>query len=678
MSEPTAPPPERDAPTPGAPIHTVAGPAGSGLEAGSAPGPEAGSAPDIRPYLEIRTASPSGWAPDGSRLLVSSDLPGSAQVHRLDLDAAPALPVRAEDLAVVTRFPEPIGAGYLPADPTGAGQDRLLLATDAGGNERHQLYTATDRPATPLRGAEDLDPLVVDPEHIHRPGGVTRDGRLLAYATNRVDGVAFDTWVRDLVTGTERRVVAASGWTGPGGFCPAGRWLAVSQLTTRAGDNRVWLVDLEVVGDEPVVLDAEAPGVVELAPHAAAAAAVGTPSWLPDGSAFSFATDAGREHVGIARGTPDGAWEYVIEPGWDAGAMVDWSGRHLLVAWNADGRTRAELRDPHTLAVTAEVPLPGDGVAGGFRFTRDGRWLAFAYSSPLVPGDTWRLDTVTGALQRLTVSPCPVDPASFVAAELVRLPAHDGLEIPAFVFRPRRSSTAPLRSAGRGSTPVVVVLHGGPESQYRPSFAPLTQYLVAQGFAVVAPNVRGSTGYGRRYQHLDDREKRFDAIADLAAVHDWLATQPDLDEERAALYGGSYGGYLVLAGLAMQPERWAAGVDVVGMSNLVTFLEHTAAWRRAFREREYGSLEHDRDLLVALSPITHVDSMRAPLCIVHGANDPRVPLGEAEQIHQVLTARGVRSELLVYHDEGHGLAKLRNRIDAYPRIAAFLHEVLDR
>jgi dipeptidyl aminopeptidase/acylaminoacyl peptidase len=357
----------------------------------------------------------------------------------------------------------------------------------------------------------------------------------------------------------------------------------------------------------------------------------------------------------------------VVEPGWDAGCTIDWQGRHLLVAWNDDGRTRAELRDPYTLERTRDVPLPGDGVAGGFRFSRDGSHLAFSFSSAIVPGDGWRLRPDTGELQRLTVSPCEVDPATFVDAELVRFPSFDGLEIPAFLTTPSR---------GSGPFPVVVMIHGGPESQSRPSFSPLTQYLVAEGFAVVSPNVRGSTGYGRAYQHLDDVDKRLDSVRDLAALHDWLATRSDLDADRAALYGGSYGGYMVLAGLAFQPERWAAGVDIVGMSNLVTFLENTADWRRAFREREYGSLEHDRDLLVAASPITHVERMRAPLFIVHGANDPRVPLGEAEQIHAVLQHHGVRSELRVYADEGHGLAKLANRIDCYPRIAAFLHEVL--
>jgi dipeptidyl aminopeptidase/acylaminoacyl peptidase len=618
---------------------------------------------DIRRYLEIRTASPASFSPDGRKLLIASDLPGTSQVHRLDL-ASSELPVAAEDLVRLTDFEEPIGAGYLPADPSGAGADRLLLATDVGGNERYQLFTAPDDPEQALRGPEDLDELVVDPEHIHRPGGVSRDGRLLAYATNRRDGVAFDTWVRDLTTGEERCVYATGGWTEPAGFSPDGRHLAVTELTTVAGDNRAHLVDLDAVGDEPSAPGG--PGVVELAPHDESAS-VGAPSWLPDGSAFFFATDVDREFSGIARGTPDGAWRYVIEPGWDSGCSVDWAGRHLLVAWNEDGVTRARLHDPDGLEVTATVPLPGDGVAGGLRFSKDGRWLTFAYTSPLMPGDAWRYDTDTGTLERLTVSPCDVDPDSFVDAERVRFPSFDGLEVPAFVFTP---------ATGDGPFPVVVVVHGGPESQWRPSFTPLTQYLLAQGFAVVAPNVRGSTGYGKRYQHLDDVELRLDSVRDLAALHDWLGTREDLDRDRAALYGGSYGGYMVLAGLTMQPERWAAGVDIVGMSDLVTFLENTSEWRRAFREREYGSLEHDREVLEAASPINHVEQLRAPLFIVHGANDPRVPLSEAEQIHTVLTQRGVRSELAVYEDEGHGLSKLANRVDAYPRIAAFLREVI--
>lgn len=609
--------------------------------------------PDVRAYLEIRTAGPSGVDDAGQRLLVSSDLPGTSQLFRLDLERVRGTPLAVGDLPQVTALEEPAGGGYLP------GGRRVLIATDAGGNERLQLYRAGDAPAQPLRLA-DLEPLVVDPDHIHRPGGVTRDGRWLAYASNTRNGVDFDVRVRDLGDGDgDRQVWAPGGAVFPSGWSPDGAWLAVSELTDRPGDNRLHL------------LRPDDGHVVEIEPHDdLPEAAVSGPAWLPDSRQCFVATSVGREFTAVARVTLDGngpgAAEVVVDKGWDCGCGTDWAGRHLLVAWNDDGISRAELRDPASLDITAEVPLPGEGVAGPFVFSRDGRFLAYGFSSPLVPGDVWRYDTATGASDRLTTSPCDVDPATFVAPDLVRVTSFDGLEIPAFVFRPR----------GRGPHPVVVVIHGGPEAQWRPGFSPLTQYLVAAGFAVVAPNVRGSTGYGRAYQHLDDVDKRLDSVRDLAALHDWIAASDDLDERRCALYGGSYGGYMVLSGLVHQPQRWAAGVDIVGIANLVTFLEHTAPWRRAWREREYGSLAHDRDLLVQASPLTHVDALQAPLLIIHGRNDPRVPVGEAQQIHDVAQAKGLRSDLLIYEDEGHGLAKLANRLDAYPRVVAFLQDVL--
>jgi dipeptidyl aminopeptidase/acylaminoacyl peptidase len=206
------------------------------------------------------------------------------------------------------------------------------------------------------------------------------------------------------------------------------------------------------------------------------------------------------------------------------------------------------------------------------------------------------------------------------------------------------------------------------------SFHPIVQGLVAAGYAVVVPNVRGSTGYGKRYAALDDTTRRLDSVRDLAAVHDWLSAA-GLDADRAALWGGSYGGYMVLAGLAFQPELWAAGVDIVGISDLVTFLENTSDYRRKHREREYGSLAHDRAFLEAASPLRSADAIRAPLFVIHGRNDPRVPVSEAVQLSESLESRGVRCDLVIYDDEGHGLARLANRLDAYPRAVRFLDEV---
>jgi dipeptidyl aminopeptidase/acylaminoacyl peptidase len=222
---------------------------------------------------------------------------------------------------------------------------------------------------------------------------------------------------------------------------------------------------------------------------------------------------------------------------------------------------------------------------------------------------------------------------------------------------------------------VVLVIHGGPEGQSQTLFSPIVQALATRGYAVAVPNVRGSTGYGKRYYGLDDTTKRLDSVADLAAIADWLPSA-GLDADRAALWGGSYGGYMVLAGVAFQPDRWAAGVDIVGISDLVSFLENTSDYRRAAREREYGSLAADREFLASASPLRRVDAIRAPLFVIHGANDPRVPLSEAEQLVNGLRQRDVPCELLVYGDEGHGLARLANRLDAYPKALAFLDAVL--
>jgi dipeptidyl aminopeptidase/acylaminoacyl peptidase len=253
------------------------------------------------------------------------------------------------------------------------------------------------------------------------------------------------------------------------------------------------------------------------------------------------------------------------------------------------------------------------------------------------------------------------------AASTIRFPTFDGREIPAYWFVPNE---------GDGPWPVVVDVHGGPESQRRPDYSPVNQALVAAGFAVLATNVRGSTGYGKTYNHLDDVEKRMDSVADLAAANAWLREQPNVIADRIAVMGQSYGGFMVLSSLTTYPELWAAGVDVVGIANFVTFLEQTGPWRRKTRADEYGDLERDADLLVEISPIHRVERITAPLFVIHGRNDPRVPLGESEQIVGKLRELGREATLLVFDDEGHGMVKRANRIKGYGEAAAFLAERL--
>lgn len=492
---------------------------------------------------------------------------------------------------------------------------RILVERDSGGNERTQLYVGDE-------------PLVVDERYKHDTPHSA--GRTLAYSTNRRNGVDFDVVARDLETG-EERVFEIGGYTEVAAISPDGRNVVADRGSLRSGDNDLFLCDVDT-GD-----------VTHLTPHDDPAEYL-TPCFL--GDELVWATNEGRDTLAV--GDQSGEWDLTCYAGGDS----------FLVVANEDGYSRLTIDGK-------DVPLPGRGVVEHPVFSPDGSKLAFAFSSPMQPKGVWlyeggKLEKVTGA----------EPPEGLVEPELHRFESFDGESVPVFLFEP----------AGAGPFPVVVMVHGGPEGQWVPewhvNYVPLAQHLVSRGYAVAVPNVRGSAGYGKRYVHLDDIRLRLNSVEDLRSLHAWLSARPEIDGSRAVVYGRSYGGYMVLAALAFQPEIWAAGIESVGISSLVTFLENTSPYRRGVREREYGFLDRDRDFLVEASPMTHVDAMRAPLFIQHGANDPRVPLSESEEIARVLLAKGVRCELVVYPDEGHSIAKLSNRIDSFTRMLAFLEEVV--
>ena len=493
---------------------------------------------------------------------------------------------------------------------------RILVERTAGGNERTQLYVGDE-------------PLVVDERFKHETPHSA--GRTVAYSTNRRNNVDFDIVARDLESG-EERVFEIGGYASVVAISPDGRRIVADRPGLRSGDNDLFLCD---VGSGEIA---------HLTPHDAPAEYV-TPCFV--GDELVWATNEGRDTLTVGG----------LQSQWDLTCFA--GGGSLLIHANEGGYSRLTLDG-------VDVPLPGRGVVESPVLSADGSKLAFGFSSPTQPAEVYVVER--GALRQVTSVSEP--PAGLVEPELHRYESFDGQSIPVFLFAP----------AGAGPFPVVVMVHGGPEAQWVPewhvNYIPLAQYLVSRGYAVAVPNVRGSTGYGKRYEHLDDVRLRLDSVRDLASLHGWLGRRAEIDASRAVVYGRSYGGYMVLAALAFQPELWAAGIESVGISNFVTFLENTSPYRRAVREREYGSLEHDREFLVEASPITHVDAIRAPLFIQHGANDPRVPLGESEEIARVLGEKGIRCELVVYPDEGHSIAKLSNRIDSFTRAVAFLDEVL--
>jgi dipeptidyl aminopeptidase/acylaminoacyl peptidase len=564
----------------------------------------------LRSLLEMRQAVPVSWSPDGTRLLVRSDLPGTQQLFVWP------------GLEQLTSYDDPVAGSFLP-------DGRVLVEVDEDGNERTQLHVVGE------------GPLVADPRYIHRTP-VAREN-VLAYATNRRNEVDFDVVALDLETG-EEQVFELDGHNEVVAVSPDARWIAVDRTGASSGDNDLLLCDV-TTGEVSLLTPHDDPAEY----HA--------PVWTDAG--IAYATNEGRDTLAVVR---DG--ETLFESEWDVELVGDDAGRVLLAIENADGYSRLHVIGGE------EVRLPGRGVVEHPVFSPDGSRLAFAFSSPVEPHDVYVYHREARRLERLTTSPRDVEPASLVEPTLHRLESFDGESVPLFLFEPE----------GEGPFPVVVTVHGGPEAQwlpwFSPSFAPFTQYLVSRGYAVAAPNVRGSAGYGKRYEHLDDVERRLDSVRDLASLHGWLAARPEIDGSRAVVYGRSYGGYMVLAALAFQPEIWAAGIEAVGISSLVTFLQNTSPYRRAAREREYGSLERDRAFLERASPTARIDAMRAPLFIQHGRNDPRVPVSESEHIAEVLRAKGVECELLIFEDEGHTVQRLPNRIEMFERAVAFLDRVL--
>jgi dipeptidyl aminopeptidase/acylaminoacyl peptidase len=579
---------------------------------------------------------------DTGRLLVGCDAPGSSQLYEVDGDGT---------MRRLTDLDGPANGRYLPRSRT------LVVEHDAGGDERAQLSLLDLDPD----GAADagtgsgaatatppLRPLVHDPRWIHRLASV-QPGRVL-YLTNRRNGVDFDLVSRDVETGQEQVLYDGGGYVLESEASPDGHWVALTRPNAPANSVQLLLVS---------TLDGR---VEELTPWGDDAF-LRTPSWLPDSTGFVVSTNAGREMTAIRRfdlGTR--GWTDVVVA--DSHDLVGWAapdGEHLLVCTNDDGAISAAVHRLSDGSHLKDIPLPDGGCVALPVWSPGGRWLAMTYTSAVEPLYAARFDVVGGALTTVRAPDPPALPVVVATPTSHRVPTPDGEQVPVFVYRPE----------GGGDGSAVLVIHGGPESQAIRQWNPFIVALVAQGHTVVVPNVRGSTGYGKRWYALDDVRRRLDSVADLAAIHDWLPTL-GVDPGRAALYGGSYGGYMVLAGLAFQPERWAAGVDIVGIASLVTFLENTSSYRRSHREREYGSLAHDRDFLLEASPLTRIEAMRAPLYVIHGANDPRVPLSEADQIVAALRARNVPCELRVYEDEGHGLARKANQLDAYPPALEFL------
>ncbi len=605
----------------------------------------------IERYLHIRSAYGAGFGPDGT-LSFLMNTTGVPQIWTLE--EPQAWPTQQ------TFFDERITfASWSPERP------ELIFGMDDGGNERAQLFSLT-----PSTG--EITNRTATPEAKHRWGGWSHDGEYFAFSSNRRDESVFDIYIqaRDAVGEAATLVWEGDGWLTVGGFSPDDSHLLVSKAYSNFDQD---LYTLEIETGE----------LTHLTPHDGDVR-YRSANWGPEGEGLYLVTDAHS-----AAGTLDFAHldletldlkvlddgrneDQKGERAWNVGgvALEEESGR-FVYSRNVEGYTEltvGELTGSRSFETFPTPTLPG-GVAGGVSFSPDADRFALSTSGDTVNTNVFVVEIETGEATQFTAAPTAgVPPETFRGAALVHIESFDGLEVPGFLTLPAEAETED------GDAPVIIDIHGGPESQRRPSFSSLKQYFLDRGYAYFEPNVRGSSGYGTEYASLDDVHKRMDSVADIDACAAWLADHPAIDAERIICKGGSYGGFMVLAALTEYPDRFAAGIDIVGIANFVTFLENTGDWRRKLREAEYGSLEADRDFLESISPINNIESIAAPLFVLHGANDPRVPVGEAEQIVEKAREQGVPVRKLIFEDEGHGFSKLENRIEAYTEVADFLEE----
>ena len=589
----------------------------------------------LRPYQNTRQAGFLGWIGDG--ILIATRFGNTTQLHRVDTP----LGARRQ----ITFFDEPVGAAQVSPKPV---PDGFIYSRDIGGSEFYQLFR--------FDLASGDSALLTDGKSRYSNVVWSRDGQRFAYTTTERNGSDWDIHAQD-VDGTKTVVLAAGG---PGWYAadwsPRGdRLLAIRYVSI----NESYLYEVEMETGAATRLLSDAP-----------TAAIRDAQYDSTGAYVFFASDMHAEAVALRRlRRADGAVDVVAQDTRWGVEQFEIAGTRLAFTINEDGISRLRVL---SLPDMTPVPLPDlpSGIYYSLKFSANGDRLGLAVNRAVAPTDVYSIDFAQGSLTRWTRSePGGLREENMAEPELIRYPTFDDREIPAFVYLP----------ADDGPHPVLINIHGGPESQYRPRYSSSTQFLVNElGIAVIAPNVRGSSGYGKAYLKLDNGYLREDSVRDIGALLDWIATRDDLDPERVAVIGGSYGGYMVLASMVHFGDRLRAGVERVGISNFVTFLENTQGYRRDLRRAEYGD-ERDPDMrafLQRISPLNQVERIAKPMLISQGLNDPRVPASESEQIVAALREGDVPVWYVLARDEGHGFAKKVNRDYMMAATALFLERHL--
>lgn len=588
----------------------------------------------IAPYYNARSAAFEDWLPDGS-MLIATRFGDTTQIHRV----AQPLGARAQ----MTFFSEPVSLAK-----TRPGTQSFLYPRDVGGAEYYQAF---------LRQVDGEEIQLTAPGTRNQGFVFSKTGALVAWSQVTPGDPNYDILLADPANPAGRRtVLEGTGAMAPLDISPDGRTILVTRYTS---STAVELFTLDVASGRltPVGRTGGYQG------GAFVGGGTGVLTLSDDRSDVTRPVIIDVKTGAVRDLEPNARWgseDFAVSP----------DGRILAAAVNEEGYSKLVLRDVASGAVLSGPDLPR-GVLTGMKFSPDGGRIGFSLSTSTGAGDVWSYDLTAKTLTRWTESELGgLDPRKLVEPTLVRYPTFDGRQIPAFVYRPKGAT---------GKLPVVIQIHGGPEGQEQPSFSPRRQSWVNElGAAVIIPNVRGSPGYGKVYLGLDNAEKREDSVKDIGALLDWIATQPDLDASRVAVVGQSYGGYMVLAVAGHYNDRVAGIIDLYGISDFTTFLQNTEGYRRDLRRAEYGD-ERDpkmRAVFAKIAPISMSARMKKPMMVFQGANDPRVPRTESEQMVAKLRAQGTEVWYVLAKDEGHGIYKKANQKAVRATEVVFLKKVL--
>ena len=594
-------------------------------------------------YGSYRGATLADWDPTRREMLIATRFGDTPQLHLVKTPGG----TRQQ----LTFFADAVGTGTFHPN----GGDYLVFSKDIGGGEWFQLYRYDVKTG-------DVT-LLTDGKSRNLRGPWSSGGNQIAYMSTRRTGKDTDLWVMNPGDPKSDRLLtqlAGGGWE-PMDWSPDDKKLLLNEEIS-INETYLWMVDT-TTGEK-----------TELTPRNAKDKILyGNAEFSKDGKGAYVSTDKDSEFQRLAYldfGTKQTKYLTTKIP-WDV-ERFELTRDGKRIAFVTDEEGTSVLHVMHT-ATEKEVSLPKlpAGVIGAIRWRENGQELGFSLNNARSPGDCYSVDVISGKVERWTDSETAVKTDTFPEAELVRWKSFDGKMISGFLYKPAAKFT--------GKRPVLVVIHGGPEGQATPVFLGRGNYFLNEmGIALIVPNVRGSTGYGKTFTQLDNGFKRDDTYKDINALFDWIGTRPDLDAERIGVTGGSYGGHMTLAVATFYSDRIRCSVDIVGMSNLVTFLEHTEAYRRDLRRVEYGDEREPkmREYLEKIAPMNNIDEIKKPMFVIAGKNDPRVPVSESQQIADALKKEGTPVWLLIAKDEGHGYRKKVNQDFQFYATVEFLQEYL--